>query len=140
VTSDIARWADLLASQHLLMHDPGGGAVYYEVNMPFIHRIGGTAGWSCAVRAGPRWCAWRLRRPALTKRSTLNRDMDAIRSSWRWLTTKRTDLGMLSVAFPKASEKEKDTKLQKDRIRCLSLVERARMEAAAGPRWQPFFS
>jgi integrase len=63
-----------------------------------------------------------------------------LRSFWRWLTTKRTDLGMLSVAFPKASEKEKDTKLQKDRIRCLSLVERARMEAAAGPRWQPFFS
>ena len=32
--------ADLLAPQHLLMHDPADGAVYYEVNQPFVQRVG----------------------------------------------------------------------------------------------------
>ena len=32
--------ADLLAPQHLLMHDLTGSAVYYEVNQPFVQRVG----------------------------------------------------------------------------------------------------
>lgn len=80
------------------------------------------------------------RRAAEVKRSTLNRDMDALRSFWRWLTTNRIDLGMPAVAFVKTSEKEHGGKQQKDRIRCLSLEELGRVEAAAGLRWQPFFT
>lgn len=80
------------------------------------------------------------RRDANAKRSTLNRDMDALRAFWRWVITERVELGMPAVTFAKTSEKEQGGQRQKDRIRCLSLDELRRMEAVASPRWQSFFS
>lgn len=32
--------ASILAPQHILRHDPQGMPVYYEINQPFVHRIG----------------------------------------------------------------------------------------------------
>ncbi len=66
--------------------------------------------------------------------------MDALRAFWRWMLDKRMDLGMPAVNFKKTGEKELEDLRQRDRIRCLSLDELRRMEAAAGPRWQPFFT
>lgn len=44
--------ADLLAPQHLLMHNPDGKPVYYEVNQPFIHRLGVTPEVTLPIRDG----------------------------------------------------------------------------------------